>query len=105
MRHSKTMKKTQKGHKQQTNVDKSKAKAKAPVTLEDLQRKEAPVDKDNLTTRMVSIQLVPQDAESATIRCNIQVLNNPTNILQVLCHWKAVEEAFQGNNITTGPTQ
>jgi hypothetical protein len=105
MRHSKTMKKTQKGRKQRTNVDKSKAKAKAPVTLEDLQRKEAPVDKDNLTTRMVSIRLVPQDAESATIRRNIQVLDNPTNILQVLRHRKAMEEAFQGNNITTGPTQ
>jgi hypothetical protein len=49
-------------------VDKAKVKAKAPVTLEDLQRKEAPVDKDNLTMRMVSFRLVSTDAESATIR-------------------------------------
>jgi hypothetical protein len=40
-----------------------------------------------------------------TIRRNIQVLGNPTTILQVLRHPKAMEEAFQGNKITTGPTQ
>lgn len=54
---------------------------------------------------MVSIRLTPADADSPTIRRNVEVLDNPTNILQVLRHRQAMEEAFYGNNITTGPTQ
>jgi hypothetical protein len=103
MRHSKSTKKTQKGHNKRTSA--MKAKPTAPVTLEDLQRKQTIVDKHNLTTRMVSIRLTPADADSPTIRRNVEVLDNPTNILQVLRHRQAMEEAFYGNNITTGPTQ
>ena len=102
MRHSKG-KKTHKGQNNRTNA--STASHTGPVTLEDLQRKQAPVNKDNLTTRMVSIRLIPADENSATIKRNVEVLDNPDNILQLLRHRKAMEEAFLGNNITTGPTQ
>ena len=102
MRHSKDKKKTHKGHKR---ISATKAKTSAPVTLEDLQRKQPPVDKDSVTTRQVSIRLIPDDDDSTTIRRNVEVLDNPSNILQMLRHRKAVEEAIVGNNITTGPTQ
>ena len=98
MRHSKS-KKTEKRHKS------SKNDARAPVTLADLQAKEAPYEKGSLTSRSVSIRLIPADADSTTIKRNIQVLDNPINILQVLKHRKAMEEAYNGNNVTTGPTQ
>ena len=77
----------------------------APVTLEDLNRKETLIDKDDLTVRMITICLDPTDIESATIRRNLRVLNNPENVLEVLKHRKAIEEALRGNNITTGPNQ
>jgi hypothetical protein len=77
----------------------------APISIDDLIRKEPPVNKYDLTTRQVSVRLIPTDADSTTIRRNIQVLDNPVNILQILRHRHAVEEAFQGNRITTGPPQ
>ncbi len=98
MRHSKS-KKTEKRQKT-TEVDRQ-----APITLADLRAKEPPFEKNSLTTRSVSIRLIPADADSTTIKRNIQVLDNPINILQVLRHRKAMEEAYTGNNVTTGPTQ
>ena len=80
-------------------------KLTAPITLEDLNRKETPVGKDDLTVRMITIRLVPTDDDSATIKRNLRVLDNPDNVLQVLTHRKAIEEALRGNNITTGPNQ
>ena len=80
-------------------------KLTAPITLEDLKRKEAPVGKDDLTVRMITIRLVPTDDDYATIKRNLRVLDNPDNVLQVLNHRKAIEEALRGNNITTGPNQ
>ena len=80
-------------------------KLTAPITLEDLNRKETPVGKDDLTVRMITIRLVPTDDDSATIKRNLRVLDNPDNVLQVLNHRKAIEEALRGNNITTGPNQ
>ena len=77
----------------------------APVTLADLQEKEVPYEKGSLTSRSVSIRLIPADEKSTTIKRNIQVLDNPINIHQVLKHRKAMEEAYTGNNVTTGPTQ
>ena len=75
------------------------------MTLADIRLKEAPIDKDDTTVRTVSIRLTPADADSITIRRNLKVLDNPSNILDVLKHRKAVEEALQGNDITTGPNQ
>ena len=77
----------------------------APVTLEDLKRKETPIDKDDLTVRMITVRLDPTYVDSATIRRNLRVLDNAENILEVLKHHKMIEEALQGNNITTGPNQ
>ena len=86
MHHSKS-KKTEKRQKS------SKNDRMAPVTLADLQATEVPYEKGSLTSRSVSIRLIPADADSTTIKPNIQVIDNPINILQVLRHRDAMEEA------------
>ena len=100
---SRTKSASSKGRKHKS---KNFTKLTAPITLEDLNRKETPVGKDDLTVRMITIRLiVPTDDDSATIKRNLRVLDNPDNVLQVLNHRKAIEEALRGNNITTGPNQ
>ena len=65
------------------------------MTLADLQTKEAPIKKGSWTSRNVSIRLIPAEADLTMIKHNIQVLENCTNILQVLRHRKAMEEALK----------
>ena len=104
MRHSNS-KPTSSSSKDKKKKGRISNSANAPVTLSDLKRKETPIDKHELTVRQITIRLVPNDVDSPTIRRNMRVLDNPENILQVLNHRRAIEEALRGNNITTGPNQ
>ena len=105
MRHSKTSKRSSSSAGKRDKKRTPRKVVPAPVTLEDIQRKDSPVDKDDTNVRMITIRVDPTDVDSATIKRNLKVLNNPENVLEVLKHRKSLEEALKGNDITQGPNQ
>jgi hypothetical protein len=76
-----------------------------PITIEDVLAKETPLIKEDENVRELTIRTDPTNEESPRITRRIKVLDNPTNVLEVLKTRQAIREGLTGNAITTGPNQ